>query len=72
MSAAIYSKNFIKDLPEGEEVGMDESLLSLQFRCRKGSLWEKHFRLWMRVMKGEIDLDEYYNEFESMIVGAEQ
>ena len=64
----MVGKNFIKELPEGENGAIDESLLWLQFRLRKGTEWENHFRLWMRLMNGEIDIDEYSNTFECMSV----
>lgn len=63
----MFSKNFIKELPDGENGAVDESLLWLQFRLRKGSVWEKHFRLWFSMMMGEIDFDEYENKFEELM-----
>ena len=66
MSKGTFGRNFIKELPEGENAAIDESLLSLQFRCRKGSLWEKYFRPWLRMMKGEIDSDELSNVYDSL------
>ena len=37
-------KNFIKPLPKNVDVAIDESLLVLQLRVRKGSGWEKRLR----------------------------
>ena len=45
----MIGKNFIKRLPEGENAAVDESLLWLQFRVRKGTEWEKLFREWLEV-----------------------
>ncbi len=44
-------KNFIKPLPAGEEAAVDESLLWLQLRVRKGSEWEAPLRGLIRVME---------------------
>ena len=65
----MIGKNFIKNLPEGEVGAVDESLLLKQFRFRKGTLWHNHFDLWYSLMMGEIDLDEYYNDFEDIMTG---
>ena len=64
----MMNKNFIKVLPKGEVGAVDESLLLKQFRFRKGTLWHNHFDLWYRLMMGEIDLDEYYNNFEELMI----
>ena len=40
-------KNFIKKLPDGQNAAIDESLLWLQFRVRKGTEWETLFREWL-------------------------
>ena len=66
----MLGKNFIKDLPEGEVGAVDESLLLKQFRFRKGTDWHTHFDLWYSLVMGEIDLDEYYNKFEDLTLGA--
>jgi hypothetical protein len=49
----MFSKNFIKPLPDEENAAEDESLLYLQVRVRKGTEWEKYLRKWLLVMKGE-------------------
>ena len=64
----MIGKNFIKNLPEGEVGAVDESLLLKQFRFRKGTVWHQHFDLWYSLMMGEIDLDEYYNNFEELMI----
>ena len=64
----MMTKNFIKDFPEGEVGAVDESLLLKQFRFRKGTVWHQHFDLWYSLMMGEIDLDEYYNNFEELMI----
>lgn len=43
----MIGKNFIKKLPDGENAAVDESLLWLQFRVRKGTEWEAIFREWL-------------------------
>jgi len=53
------NKNFIKDLPENENCAIDESLLYLQVRVRKGTAWERILRSWVRFAKGEISPEEY-------------
>ena len=63
----MVSKNFIKELPEGEVGAVDESLLLKQFRFRKGTEWHKHFDLWHSLVTGEIDLDDFYNKFEDLV-----
>ena len=63
----MISKNFIKKLPDGINGAKDESLLWLQLRLRKGTDWEKHFRVWFSLMQGEIDLDEFVNQTEELM-----
>ena len=40
----MIGKNFIKRLPDGENAAVDESLLWLQVRVRKGTEWETQLR----------------------------
>ena len=40
----MINENFIKPLPEGENAAVDESLLLLQIRVRKGTSWENALR----------------------------
>ena len=65
----MIGKNFIKNLPKNEVGAIDESLFLKQFRFRKGTEWHKHFDLWYTLMRGEIGLDEYYNDFEELMIG---
>lgn len=44
-------KNFIKKLPDGENAAIDESLLWIQVRVRKGTEWETKLRSWLDEMK---------------------
>jgi len=43
-----WSKNFIKPIPDGWDVAIDESLLWLQVRTRKGSESEKKLREFIK------------------------
>ena len=61
-------KNHIKELPENQVGAIDESLLMKQFRFKKGTIWHKHFDLWYKLMMGKIDLDDFYNKFEELII----
>ena len=47
MSKTEYGRNFIKPLPEGHDAAIDESLLWLQIRVRKGSGYEKTVRAFI-------------------------
>ena len=44
-------KNFIKRLPDGENAAIDESLLWLQVRVRKGTEWEEVLREFLEENK---------------------
>ena len=43
----MIQKNFIKPLPKGENAAVDESLLWLQVRVRKGTSWEQALRYFI-------------------------
>ena len=45
--------NFIKALPETHNAAVDESLLILQVRVRKGSEWETSLREWLDIQTNE-------------------
>lgn len=47
MNNPTYGKNFIKPLPESHNAAVDESLMMLQVRVRKGTNWEKALRTWL-------------------------
>jgi len=49
----MFEKNFIKPLPDGENAAVDESLLWLQIRVRKGTEWETLVREWLEENSGK-------------------
>lgn len=49
----MFEKNFIRKLPEGENAAVDESLLLLQVRVRKGTVWEQELRGFIEEMTAD-------------------
>ena len=50
MSIWEMEENFIKELPDGENAAIDESLLWVQVRIRRDTEWETELRKWLAEM----------------------
>jgi len=59
-----FTKNFIKQLPEEYDMAIDESLLILQVRVRKGMSCEKSLRKWIKEQEKVFKMNCIYKQME--------